>query len=109
MPPWSPRWTMAALSVQRRERHSHDPHAHALHVSLHADRIHEGYVIGKERILTNRSGLFGWATPRATKCMSLMTPGRKWKVSARHTVRIDRKTFTELRIAEGWSAAIVKR
>jgi len=22
--------------------------------------LHEGYIIGKERIVTNRSGLFGW-------------------------------------------------
>jgi len=77
--------------------------------------LHHGYVIGKERILTNRSGTFGWndnskhevhvfdATGREVDLKDLKAP------TAIKTFEKDGKTWTEIRIGENWSAAIVRK
>jgi len=71
--------------------------------------LHEGYVIGKERILTNRSGLFGWGDAASHEVHVFDDTRKEVEGFSTPHSEIDRKTFTELRIAEGWSAAIVKR
>ncbi len=70
--------------------------------------LHEGYIIGKERILTNRSGLFGWGDMSTHEVhvfddTSREVPDFKVSESVQNGAR-----FTELRIAEGWSAAILR-
>jgi len=71
--------------------------------------LHEGYIIGKERILTNRSGLFGWGDRSKHEVHVFDDTGREVLNFKAPTVERDGATFTELRIAEGWSAAIVRR
>ena len=70
--------------------------------------LHEGFVIGKERIVTNRSGLFGFADASGHGAHVFDHEGRE--VEAYETPRVERdgKTYTELRIPEGWSAVIVR-
>jgi hypothetical protein len=71
--------------------------------------LHEGYIIAKERILTNRSGLFGWGDASKHEVHVYDDTGREVPGFKAPTVERDGATFTELRIAEGWSAAIVRK
>ncbi len=71
--------------------------------------LHEGYIIARERILTNRSGLFGWGDRSAREVHVFDDTGREVPDFKAPTVERDGATFTELRLAEGWSAAIVKK
>lgn len=71
--------------------------------------LHEGYIIGKERILSNRSGLFGWGDASQHEVHVYDDTGREVPGFKAPTVKRDGATFTELRIAEGWSAAIVRK
>ena len=71
--------------------------------------LHEGYIIAKERILTNRSGLFGWGDASKHEVHVYDDTGREVPDFKAATVERDGATFTELRIAEGWSAAIVRK
>jgi hypothetical protein len=71
--------------------------------------LHEGYIIGKERILTNRSGLFGWGDASKHEVHVYDDTGREVPDFKAPTVERDGATFSELRIAEGWSAAIVRK
>ncbi len=85
--------------------------------------LREGIIIGKERIITNRSGLFGWGDNASLERRAASLERR----AASHEVHVfdeqgkevpdfktpsvvkDGKTYTELRLAEDWSAAIVRR
>lgn len=71
--------------------------------------LHEGFIIARERILTKRSGLFGWGDNAAHDVHVFDAEGREVAGFAAPTVTRDGKTFTELRLAEGWSAAIIRR
>ena len=71
--------------------------------------LHPGYVIGEERILTNRSGLFGWGDSSAFEAYVFDRDGRQT-----HEIEVPRveragKAYAEVRIAEGYSVAIVRR
>jgi len=76
--------------------------------------LHEGYVIGKERIITNRSGLFGWNDKSAHQVHLFDDTGHEVNLTdvkaptVVKTYEKDGKCWTELRIGEGWSAAIVR-
>ncbi len=68
-----------------------------------------GFVIGKERIVTNRSGLFGWNDDSDFEAYVYDEKGKLTdKVTVAEKV-IDGKTYAELRIAEGYGAAIVRK
>ncbi|MFZ2640601.1 MAG: sugar-binding protein [Verrucomicrobiia bacterium] len=71
--------------------------------------LHEGYIIAKERILTNRSGLFGWGDASKHEVHVFDDTGREVPDFKALAIERDGATFTELRIAEGWSAAIVRK
>lgn len=71
--------------------------------------LHEGYIIGKERILTNRSGVYGWGDASAHEVHVFNTDGVETAEHAGKGVELDGQTFTELRLPTGWSAAIVRR
>jgi hypothetical protein len=76
--------------------------------------LHEGYIIGKERIITNRSGVFGWDDSSQHEVHVFDETGREVlldklpKGTVVKTYQKDGKTWTEIRIGEDWSAAIVK-
>ena len=71
--------------------------------------IHGGHVIGEERIITNRSGLFGWGDESAHEVHVFSDESVEVEDFDAPLVRRDGKTYTELRIAEDWSAAIIRK
>jgi hypothetical protein len=77
--------------------------------------LHEGYVIGKERIITNRSGVFGWGDNSQHEVHVFDNTGREVDLknikapTVIKTYERDGKTWTEIRIGEGWSAAILRK
>ncbi|MCX7824874.1 MAG: hypothetical protein N2689_04890, partial [Verrucomicrobiae bacterium] len=71
--------------------------------------LREGYIIGRERILTNRSGLFGWGDASKHEVHVYDDTGREVPGFRAPLLMQDGQTFTELRLAEGWSAAIVRK
>jgi len=71
--------------------------------------LHEGYVIGRERIVTNRSGLFGWGDDAPHGVHVFNDAGEEVAGFDAPLVRLEGRTYTELRIAEDWSAAIVRQ
>lgn len=71
--------------------------------------LNAGYIIGKERILTKVSGLFGWNDASEHEVHVFDDTGREVEGFNAPQVREDGNTWTELRLAEDWSAAIVKK
>ena len=70
--------------------------------------IHSGYVIGKERILTSRSGLFGWDDVSEFRTYVYDREGRATDRYAVRRVKRDGKVYAEVRIPGGYSTAIVR-
>jgi len=68
----------------------------------------DGYLIAKERIVTNRSGLFGWGDSARPEVHVFDDQGREVPDFTAPTVVQDGMTFTELRLPEDYSAAIVR-
>ena len=71
--------------------------------------LQEGYVIGEERIITKKSGLFGWGDDSAHEAHAFDDTGREVEGFDVPSVTKDGKTYSEIRIAEDWSAAIVRK
>jgi hypothetical protein len=70
--------------------------------------LHEGWIVGKERILSNRSGVFGWGDASHFKWYVY---DREGKATDGHEVKQtthDGKTYAEVRLPEGYSVAIVR-
>ncbi len=68
----------------------------------------EGYLIARERIVTNRSGLFGWGDSSRHEVHVFDDQGREVPDFQAPTVVQDGTTFTELRLPEDYSAAIIR-
>jgi hypothetical protein len=68
----------------------------------------EGYLIGEERIITNRSGIYGWNDNSTHEVHVFDDMGYELANFKPKTVKRDGNTFTELRIAEDYSAAILR-
>lgn len=71
--------------------------------------IHAGYVTGKERILTKVSGIFGWGDASEHEVHVFNDLGMEVQNFAAPTIQKDGNTWTELRLAEDWSAAVVRK
>jgi hypothetical protein len=71
--------------------------------------LRQGCIIGKERIVTKISGQFGWGDAAAHEVHVFDDTGREVADFQAPQVRRDGKTYTELRLAEDWSAAIVRK
>lgn len=71
--------------------------------------LHAGYIIGRERIVTNRSGLFGWGDNAEHEVHVFDAAGREVPGYAAPRVVRDGAARTELRLAEDWTAAIVRK
>jgi hypothetical protein len=71
--------------------------------------LHEGYIIAKERIVTNRSGLFGWGDKSRHEVHAFNDEGKEVPGFKAPTKVIGGKAYSELRLAEGWTAAIVRK
>jgi hypothetical protein len=70
--------------------------------------IHGGYAIGQERIITNRSGLFGWGDRSDFRGFVYDREGRATDSHSVGKVERDGKMYAEVRIPGGFSAAIVR-
>jgi hypothetical protein len=70
--------------------------------------LHEGYLIARERIVTNRSGLFGWADASDFTVYVYDREGKLTEGKEAKPVTRDGKNYAEVRIPEGYSAAIVR-
>jgi hypothetical protein len=70
--------------------------------------LHEGFIIGRERIITRRSGSFGWGDASQCEVYVFDQDGREVSKFSAPTIRRDGKTYTELRLPEYWSAALVR-
>jgi hypothetical protein len=71
--------------------------------------LRPGVLIGKERILTARSGTFGWGDRSKHEVHAFDETGREAPDFKAETSQRDGSTLTELRLAKGWTAAIVRK
>jgi hypothetical protein len=71
--------------------------------------LHKGYIIGKERILTKVSGLFGWGDDSVHEVHVYDEYGREQKDAKAPQINQNGNNYTELRLAEDWSAAIIRK
>ena len=85
------------------------PHLTSYMFPITPIELREGCIIGKERIVTNRSGRYGWGDASAHEAHVFDASGRESKEPAAVAVTVDGETYTDLRIPAGWSAAIVRR
>jgi hypothetical protein len=70
--------------------------------------LHEGYVIGRERIITRKSGLFGWGDSSGHEMHVYDDSGREVPGYPAPQATRNGANITELRLAEDWSAVIVR-
>ena len=70
--------------------------------------LHRGYLIGEERILTKESGLFGWGDASEFIVHVFDRLGRSTDEIKPPRVQRDGKACAEVRIPEGYAAAIVR-
>lgn len=73
--------------------------------------LHEGYIIGNERIVTNRSGSFGWGDDSVHEVHVFNDKGREVpcvSTQIKRTKNVDGKIYTELQLSLDWSAAIIR-
>jgi hypothetical protein len=68
-----------------------------------------GFIIGQERILTNRSGLFGWNDKSDFRTVVFDARGNPTDKMVIPRVEKDGKAFAEVRIPEGCSVAIIRK
>ncbi|MBW7865910.1 MAG: hypothetical protein H3C30_16025 [Candidatus Hydrogenedentes bacterium] len=71
--------------------------------------LRAGCVIGAERIVTKMSGLYGWNDASAHETHVYDDMGREVESFEAPLLRENGMSWTELRIAEDWSAVIVRR
>lgn len=71
--------------------------------------LHKGYIIGEERIITKVSGLFGWGDNSEHEIKVYDEYGYEVKDHKMKSQEINGKTYSELRLAEDWSAVVIKK
>ncbi len=71
--------------------------------------LRKGTIIGEERIITKVSGKFGWGDDSAHEVHVFNDDGVEVDDFNAPLVTENGKTYTELRIAEDWSAAIIRQ
>ena len=70
--------------------------------------IHAGYLIGEERIVTKLSGRYGWGDDSRHELHVYNAEGKEVAGFDAPFTEKDGVTWTDLRLAEDWSAVIVK-
>lgn len=71
--------------------------------------LHPGYIIARERIVTNRSGMFGWEDASKHEIHVYDHEGREVRDHKLKTVSVDGRIWSEIRLPEDWSAIIVRK
>jgi len=85
------------------------PHLTSFMFPITPVELHEGFIMGEERIVTNRSGLFGFGDRSRHEVHVFNDQGREVPDCKAPLVEKNGKTYTGLRLAEDWSAAIVRK
>jgi hypothetical protein len=67
-----------------------------------------GFIIGKERILTNTSGYFGWGDASLFQAVVFDDRGNQTDKVKIPRVERDGKTFAEVRIPQGYTVALLR-
>jgi len=70
--------------------------------------LHSGYVIGEQRIITSRSGLFGWGDDSDFTGYVYDRDGKPTDHYPVQRILEDGKAYAEVRIPEGYSVALVR-
>ncbi|MEW6356923.1 MAG: hypothetical protein AB1696_11385 [Planctomycetota bacterium] len=70
--------------------------------------LHDGYIIAKERILTNRPGIYGWGDRSAHEVHVFDETGKEVSFAAK-PIEKDNATWTELRLPRHYVAAIIRK
>jgi hypothetical protein len=70
--------------------------------------LHAGYIIGEERILTKTSGCFGWGDASKFEVHVFDRLGKETGEIKVPRVERDGKAYAEVRMPEGYAAAIVR-
>jgi len=71
--------------------------------------LHQGYVIGEERIVTKESGFFGWGDTSEFDAYVWDRDGKPTKAIEVPRVIRDGKAYAEVRLPEGYMAILVRR
>ena len=71
--------------------------------------LHSGYIIAKERIITKKSGLFGWEDDSNHEIHVYDETGREIKKHKMKTVRMNGQNWSEIRLPQDWSAIIIRK
>ena len=85
------------------------PHLTSFMFPITPLELHEGYLLGQERIITNRSGLFGWGDSSRHEVHVFDDRGREVPEFSAPAVTREGRVFTELRLPEDYCAAIVRK
>jgi len=72
-------------------------------------RMGNGFIIGKERIITNCSGLFGWGDQSNFEVHIFDRSGKEDPKYSVPVVERNGKRYAEIRIPGGYSAAIIRK
>jgi hypothetical protein len=71
--------------------------------------LHDGWIVGEERIITKRSGLFGWGDRSRHEVHAYDENGCALKDFNAPQVQRDGANFSSLRLADGWAAVVIRR
>ena len=71
--------------------------------------LHQGYIIGTDRVITKVSGLYGWGDDSQLEVHIYDDKGWPSKALKAPVVSIKGKNYVELRLPEDWSAAILRK
>jgi hypothetical protein len=69
--------------------------------------LHDGWILGRERIITKRSGRFGWGDKSRHAVHAYDENGRELRDFKSPLIQHAGANFSELRLAEGWSAVVI--
>jgi hypothetical protein len=70
--------------------------------------LHDGWIVGEERIITKRSGLFGWGDRSRHEVHAYDENGCALKDFSAPQVQRNGANFSSLRLAEGWAAVVIR-
>jgi hypothetical protein len=70
--------------------------------------LHKGYIIGKERIITNKSGRFGWGDNSKAEVYVYDGKGKSTKIPGVKEISSGNQTFTEIRMPSDHLAVLVR-
>jgi hypothetical protein len=72
-------------------------------------RMGEGFIIGEQRIITNRSGRFGWGDDSEFEAVVFDHNGQRTDAVNVPRIVENGKVFAEVRIPEGYAVALIRR